>query len=381
MGDILHALPAVTGLRLRHPEWFIGWAIEPQWQSLLAAVDAPARFPSGERPTMPLVDRIHHVPAKKWARAPLSADTLIELGALRRELRAAQYDVCVDLQGAVRSAMIGRLAKPPRMIGESAPRESIARNLFQEKVVTSGVHVIDQALEVAQQVAHEQLPCWQPMLPRSPQAEAWCDRTIARGQSLIMINPGAGWGAKRWPSERYGSLAATLHGLGYKVVVNAGPGEEPIAREVIAASGGVAIAPNMTLDQLIAVTRRTVLVIAGDTGPLHLGCALGVPVVGIYGPTDPARNGPYGVPFRVLRHPDSKRDHSRHRETESGLLTITTDEVLAAAQELLTGPVEITDAAPHGTAGLDETAELNSAETPSASVDSEVLEAETRPRK
>jgi heptosyltransferase-1 len=341
MGDILHALPAVTALRQRHPEWFLGWAVEPQWQALLAACDAPARMAAGERPaTMPLVDRIHHVPAKKWARAPLSPDTLGDLGSIRRELRAAQYDVCVDLQGAVRSAMLGRMAKPSRLIGEAQPREPLARKFFQEKVETRGVHVIEQAIEVANHIANDKLPVTMPLLPRSPQSEAWCDRTIARGQSLILINPGTGWGAKRWPAERYGTLAAELHGLGYKVIVNAGPGEDAITREVIATSGGVAIALNMTVDQLIAVTRRAVLVIAGDTGPLHLGCMLGVPVVGIFGPTDPARNGPFGVPFRVLRHPDSKRDHARHREPEIGLLTISSVDVLAAAQELLAGHKE-----------------------------------------
>jgi heptosyltransferase-1 len=335
MGDILHALPAVTALRQRHPEWFIGWAVEPQWQALLAACDAPARMAAGERPTMPLVDRIHHVGAKKWASSPLSPDTLGDISSIRRELRAAQYDVCVDLQGAVRSAILGRLAKPSRLIGEAEPRESLARTFLQEKVETRGVHVIEQAIEVANKIANDHLAFTLPLLPHSPQAEAWCDRTIARGKSLILINPGAGWGAKRWPADRYGILAGALNGLGYKVVVNAGPGEETIAREVIAASGGVAIALNMTIDQLIAVTRRAVLVIAGDTGPLHLGCMLGIPVVGIFGPTDPARNGPFGVPFRVLRHPDSKRNHKRHREPEVGLLTISSVDVLAAAEELL----------------------------------------------
>ncbi len=335
MGDILHALPAVTALRKRHPEWFMGWAVEPQWQSLLAACDAPARMAAGERSTMPLVDRIHHVPAKKWARSPISGDTLGDIASIRRELRAAQYDVCIDLQGAVRSAILGRMAKTTRMIGEANPREPLARRFFQEKVDTLAVHVIDQAIEVANSIAADRLGFTLPLLPRSPQAEAWCDRTIARGQPLILINPGAGWGAKRWPAERYGNLAAALHGLGYKVVVNTGPGEESIGREVVAASSGVAMALAMTIDQLIAVTRRAVLVIAGDTGPLHLGCALGIPVVGIFGPTDPARNGPYGVPFRVLRHPESKRNHARHREPEVGLLTISSIDVLAAAEELL----------------------------------------------
>ena len=335
MGDILHALPAVTSLRERHPEWFLGWLVEPQWQSLLAACDTPARLAAGERPTMPLVDRVHLVPTKQWARAPLSGDTVSELVSIRRELRAAQYDVCVDLQGAIRSAILGRLAKPARLIGAAEPREAIARKLYTEQVETHAPHVIEQAAEIAGRIADDVLSTPLPALPRSPQAEAWCDRTIARGNALILMNPGAGWGAKRWPAERYGAVAAALHSAGYKIVINTGPGEEQIGRETLAASGGVAIAHSMTLDQLIAVTRRAALVVAGDTGPLHLACALGIPVVGIFGPTDPARNGPYGVPFRVLRHPESKRDHTRHREPEAGLLTITPDEVLEAANALL----------------------------------------------
>ena len=365
MGDILHALPAVTALRRRHPEWFLGWLVEPQWQSLLAACDTPARLAAGERPTMPLIDRLHLVPTKQWRRAPFSGDTLGEVLTTRRELRAAQYDVCVDLQGAVRSAVLGRLASPARMIGAAVPREPIARKLYPERVETHSVHVIEQAAEIAGQIANEALSTPLPALPRSPQAEAWCDRTIARGKPLVLLNPGAGWGAKRWPTSRYGAVAAGLNALGYKVVINTGPGEELIGRETLAASGGVAMALNMTLDQLIAVTRRATLMIAGDTGPLHLACALGVPVVGIFGPTDPARNGPYGVPFRVLRHPESKRDHARHREPEAGLLTITPEEVLTAASELLEGrESNANDAEAMGAVGEDE-ASTADAEHPS----------------
>ena len=238
MGDILHALPAVTALRQRHPEWYLGWLVEPQWQSLLAACDAPARLASGDRPTMPLIDRLHLVPTKQWARAPLSGDTVSELLSVRRELRAAQYDVCVDLQGAIRSAALGRMASPARMIGEAMPREAIARKLFNERVETYSEHVIQQAAEIAGQIAHETLPTPLPSLPHSPQAEAWCDRTIARGKPLVLLNPGAGWGAKRWPAERYGAVAAGLNAMGYKVVINTGPGEELIGRETLAASGG-----------------------------------------------------------------------------------------------------------------------------------------------
>jgi heptosyltransferase-1 len=121
------------------------------------------------------------------------------------------------------------------------------------------------------------------------------------------------------------------------VVVNAAPEEIDLAKELVSASGGAAIAVEPSLVALIALMRRSSLTIAGDTGPLHLACTLGKPVVGIFGPTDPARNGPYGCDFRVLRHPESKRDHSRRSEPEAGLLTITPEAVLEAALELLKG--------------------------------------------
>jgi len=100
-------------------------------------------------------------------------------------------------------------------------------------------------------------------------------------------------------------------------------------------SGGAAESLTLDLAGLIAVTRHASLVIAGDTGPLHLACALNVPVVGIFGPTDPARNGPFHCRSRVLRHPESVRDHTRRSEPEAGLLTITPEAVWDAAVDLL----------------------------------------------
>ena len=108
-----------------------------------------------------------------------------------------------------------------------------------------------------------------------------------------------------------------------------------MADTIVKGTSGAAIPLATSLEQLIAITRRVALFVAGDTGPLHLACALGRPVVGIYGPTDPSRNGPYGTKFRVLRSPLSRRDHTRYPEPEAGLLTIEPDEVLCATDELL----------------------------------------------
>jgi heptosyltransferase-1 len=329
MGDVLHALPAVTALREVHPEWRIGWAVEPRWRPLLAAEGAEERGPA-----MPIVDRIHIVPARQWARSPVSLKTLREIVRVRRELRDERYDVCVDLQGAVRSAVIAKWARAERLIGEDTPREWAARPFFGERVKTRGVHVVEQAIEVMNAVAGDVLPVVPPLLPEDAEAERRAD-AISGG--FVLIHPGAGWGAKRWPPERYAAVAMGLCKSGYNVMVNAGPGEESLANEVARLSDGAAAALPSSITELIAVTRRAALVIGGDTGPVHLASALDRPVVGIFGPTDPARNGPFGGRFRVLRHPESRRDHTRHAAPEAGLLTITPDAVLDTAMELLGG--------------------------------------------
>lgn len=394
MGDILHALPAVTALRAAHPEWLIGWAVEPHWAPLLVSRSA-GDFPGGmgggahlvpahadgstavmngapevgqaveefmysernigrQDSEMPVVDRVHLVGARGWGRAPFSRGTWTDIARVRGELRSARYDVCVDLQGAVRSAVVGRWAGAARMIGEDDPREGAARWFFGERVKTAGTHVIEQCLEVAGAVDGEVLPFVAAELPRDSVAEAWCERWLRErfvGLPFVMLNPGAGWGAKRWPSERYGRVAAGLAAMGCGVVVNAGPGESDLASAVIAASVATvrdaapvfAVSPGLA--ELISLSRRASLVVAGDTGPLHLANALGRPVVGIFGPTDPARNGPFGAgsgarpeeQFRVLRHPESRRDHSRKSDPETGLLTISVEDVMGAAKELLAG--------------------------------------------
>jgi heptosyltransferase-1 len=382
MGDILHALPAVTALRQAHPGWIIDWVIEPQWRALLAAERNPkdngsvtghdfsraasapelgwALAPEGSlpepspvslfsaassselayrpNPAQPLVDHIHIAPTKAWRKAPLTCNTLREIKTLRRTLRAANYDAVIDLQGAIRSAVVARLAGCRRVIGEAEPRERPARRLFTQTVATRGAHVIEQDLELVSSIAGDDLKPVAPWLPADPAAEAWAGALLPpNSPPAVLINPGAGWGAKRWPPERYGEVAAELIRRGYRVFANAGPGEESLVDAIQQAAAGDAVIPlACTLAQLIAITRRVALVIAGDTGPLHLACALGRPVVGIYGPTDPSRNGPFGTSFKVLRSPESRRDHTRNAAPEPGLLTIQPADVLRAAEELLT---------------------------------------------
>jgi heptosyltransferase-1 len=332
MGDILHALPAVTALRQAYPAWIIDWVVEPRWRALLAAEGN-----TGRGPAQPLIDHLHFAPTKQWRKAPFSRKTREEFMALRTALRGGVYDAVIDLQGAIRSALVARLAGCRRLIGEAEPRERAARWLFTERVATHGAHVIEQDVELASAIAGEALQPVQPWLPVDPAAEAWADAILplAASEPAVLINPGAGWGAKRWPAERYAAVAQGLIECGCRVVVNCGPGEAPLAEVIVRQTGGAATALSCSLAQLIALTRRIALAVAGDTGPLHLACALGRPVVGVYGPTDPGRNGPFGTRFTVLRSPQSRRDHTRRAAPETGLLTIQPRDVLRAATALL----------------------------------------------
>src|SRR5262249_41251675 len=127
---------------------------------------------------------------------------------------------------------------------------------------------------------------------RDEMAEAKMHKWLAETgiSEFAIVNPGAGWGAKRWPAERYGLVALALAAFGLRSSVNYGPGEDALAREAEAASAGAAKAIRCSIGELIALTRRAKLFVGGDTGPLHLAAALRVPVVAIFGPTNPARN-------------------------------------------------------------------------------------------
>ena len=121
-------------------------------------------------------------------------------------------------------------------------------------------------------------------------------------ENVVILNPGAGWGAKQWPAERYGEVAKRSLDGGFSPIINFGPREESLAKVAEAASGGTACALSFSVGELIALMRRARLFIGGDTGPMHLAAALHVPVVALFGPTDPARNGPYRTTSIVLRH-------------------------------------------------------------------------------
>jgi heptosyltransferase I len=335
MGDIIHTLPAVIALRQAFPNALIGWVIEERWAELLCTLPTPR---SGARsPQRPLVDRIHTVDTAKWRKSFLSLQTLQEIASALSDLRAPRYQIAVDFQGAVRSALIARWSGATTIYGAAQPRENVASMFYTRTVMARGDHIIEQNMSLAWAVTGSALEIPALEFPHDEVAKQDCDRRRQeqRLYKFVIMNPGAGWGAKRWPEQRYGEVARELAKDGIKILVNYGPGEEALARAVEEASGGVAKAIACSLTQLIALTRRAALFIGGDTGPMHLAAALGVPVVAIFGPTNPVRNGPFGTKSIVLRSSSSITSHVRRHEPEEGLLEINSVAVVAAARQLL----------------------------------------------
>jgi heptosyltransferase-1 len=320
IGDVVHTLPALAALH-RHG-WEAGWLVEP-----------PSRVLLDENP---LLAQVIGAPSRKafgWGQA------------LRvvRALRAERYDAALDFQGLWKSAAWARLSGARRVVGweRRARREPSSAVLVGERAErSSGGHVIDKNLSLLRPLGIEAVGLREFPLPFSADAVGRVDAFLAgpgHGAPAV-LNPGGGWASKLWPVERFGQLARGLRALGLRPLVSWGPGEEGLADRVVASSGGAAVRsfPTSLLD-FVELARRARLVVAADTGPLHLACAVGTPVVALFGPTDPARNGPFAPLDVVLRRtPACAPCYSRTCVRHAGVMDgITADEVLAAAERRL----------------------------------------------
>jgi heptosyltransferase-1 len=349
MGDLIHAIAAVSALRAALPECKIGWLIEKRWSHLLCASGFASR---GERSQeRPLVDDLFAVDIRALRSNPISPATWKELRRGFAELRSAGYEQVVDLQGAVRSALFARLSGASDSWGESHPREAPAAIFYRHAVPVSGTHVAQQNLALISAVAGIPLDFCAPLLPHDAGSTEWCEQlligrstppraTTARvgdpsEAGFCILNPGAGWGAKCWPPSAFAEVARRLAEVGVRSLVNSGPGEERLARQVAESSGGAAEAISCTVSQLIELTRRARLFIGGDTGPMHLAAAFGVPVVGLFGPTNPERNGPWRTRSIVLRSQRSATSYHHTARPDRALQSIAPADVARAALALL----------------------------------------------
>jgi heptosyltransferase I len=335
MGDIIHAMPAIAALRHARPDLQIGWLVEERWAELLCARNSQRLAECSER--KPLADWVHVTKFSSWRRTPFSADAWHEIRSCRREVRAMTYEVVLDLQGTIRSALAARFAGAAVRIGSSQPREGPARMFYTHAVDVRGTHVIEHALSLASRPAGQALQYVQPPFPIDPASEGWADLQceMLDGKPLGILNPGAGWGAKCWPPESFGAVARSLAARGMAVLINYGPGEEARVEAVRNSSGGVAVPLKCSIGELIALMRRALLFIGGDTGPMQLAAALRVPVVALFGPTRPERNGPFGTANVVLRSPQSVNNTTHTDRRDEGLASIEPQAVIEAAERLL----------------------------------------------
>lgn len=335
MGDVVHALPAVAALRRARPDWELDWAIDPRWAPLLASVDSPQADHGRGAGRGPVVDRVHLAATKQWSKAPVSRGTLRSILELRTRLRAQRYDLAVDLQGTLRSAVIGRMAAAKSFAGYADPREQLAAPLYGTRFARRGIHVVEMnahLLAAATGVALEPEPF---ALPVEGWAEHWAEHDAVLRRPLALLAAGGGWAAKHWPNQRYGTLARELQQRGYDVIVNAPRKDDPTARAVAESSAGAARVVVCNVSGLIALLRRVDLVIGGDTGPLHLAAGLAIPTVALFGPTSPERNGPWGPgPKLVLRDAASPTSYKKSSEPDPGLERISVEQVVEAIDAL-----------------------------------------------
>lgn len=280
LGDILHAAPVVAALRASRPEARVDWVVDARHRAITELLDGVDRL---------IVWRAPEVIGPEGLWSALST------------LRAAQYDVALDLQGLIKSAMLARLSGAARVVGFGAAslREPAARMFYSDTVTPfDDGHVIEKNLSVLPAVGVAAVAGPVRFKPvSSPIIERFVTESFA-GRPFAVLNPGAGWPNKQWPVERFGALARWLRdGLGLASCVTYGPQEGALAARVVEASERAAVmAPPTSIPDFVALVRRACLVVAGDTGPMHVAAAVGTRVVGIFGPTSSVRNGGFGMP-------------------------------------------------------------------------------------
>jgi lipopolysaccharide heptosyltransferase I len=283
LGDIVHAIPVAAALKRRFPSARLDWLVSAKHRDILDLVPIVDR-------RLVLRDRGGHGGAPLWS--------------VIRQLRKTRYDFAFDLQGLLKSAVLSKLSGAPRIVGFSAGylREGLARPFYTDVHDPGGggmydprerSHVVHMNLGLLAAVGIADQKAEFP-IERVDTGVAQAMRTRAAGP-YVLINPGAAWPNKRWPAARYGAVAKTLgEQRGLMTIVTWGPGEEALAQEVSREAAGAALlSPRTSIADLVALIGRAAVMISGDTGPTHIAAALGTPLVGLYGPTRPSRNGPW----------------------------------------------------------------------------------------
>ena len=319
LGDILHTVPAVAALRAAHPAAKIDWVVERKWAPVLEG-------------SLVLNEVIPFDRRSVWGAVECA-----------QRLRENRYTCAIDFQGLYKSSILAGLSGVGRRIGfeRGWAREEGAAMFYTERVVPTGRHVAEMNYSLAEKAGSSRPTA--PEYPlRVPAGGAASIRArlhdLGIGGDYIVVGPGGSWRAKCWPAERYGEFCRKFDTkCDTRMIVTFGPGEKYIAEEVIrAAAPARPVAIATTIEELMGLVAHARFMVAADSGPLHLAAGLGTPVVGLYGPTDPARNGPF-VPGAVIVHKARPEEISYKRRSDysAAMLRITVDDVLAATNALL----------------------------------------------
>jgi heptosyltransferase-1 len=251
-----------------------------------------------------------------------------------RELRSRRFALAVDFQGLFKSALAASAARPDRIYGfhQSQAREPIAALFYSSRVRAESAHIVDRNLELVAAAGASSVVCAFPLPDGTPEGE------LPAGD-FVLANPLAGWSAKQWPLEYYAALARSLlEKAGMPLVLN-GP---PQAAAALAQVAGAVIHLS-GVPGLIHAMRRAAAVVGIDSGPMHLASALAKPGVVIFGPTDPARNGPYGKTLTVLRSPHAVTSYKRKQEIDASMRAISPDAVFEALKDRVSSRTRCAD--------------------------------------
>ncbi len=304
LGDVVHALPVLAALRRALPDARLAWIVEAREAALLEG--------------HPDLDDLVPVDTRRWRRQIRRPSGLYSVGRALRDvvgrLRRLELDVALDLQGLMKSGVITRMTGAPRRIGfaQAHCRERLNAVFTNRRVAPppGAVHAVDRYLALLEPLGVAPGPV-QFRLPARPEADRRMEsflgeQGVKRRDRVVALNPGAAREEKRWPIGHWRALAERLHAEGdARLLLLWGPDEAHMVRAIKTGLGVPAIlAPPTDLHELSALLGRSSLVVAGDTGPLHLAVALGASALGLYGPTRAARNGPYGPRARGLQSPD-----------------------------------------------------------------------------
>lgn len=319
IGDIVHALPAVAALGEALPGAEVTWAVEARYACLLEG--------------NPYVQHILKIDTLGWRGRFSSRTTIQEMKLAFSALRNPHFDVAIDFQGLIKSGIIAWASRAPQRVGFAGRwlREPMAGVFYTAHVTRQAWrHIIEANLGLAEHLGATATK-WQFPLPRKPEDEEYAKEQLKKigGGPFILVNPGGGWHSKRWAPSNYAALIKKLEPeFSGEIVLTGSPAEAPLIQEILEAARcrrARYLAASIT--QYIALARLSSLFIGGDTGPMHLAAAVGAPVVALYGPTDPVRNGPFPKRNIVL----VGRSEKASRRRQPGFLEgIEVDQVMRA---------------------------------------------------